>query len=353
MTIDVYRLLKIILNATSSSIAYTMQNHSASQVSGSDANNFDRHSDDFRWLASDVFRVLGNWKMNGDINMADQFLPELFAHLQKKCDSESGSRIKTVRSKIELSILPAHVHIDRVARSLYNNNALDEIFMFSYGAQRCSNIDAGARTGEISCRMLRDLGCKYCLIGHSEARNMMNCASREEIIALHAEMISSCIKNDIIPVLCVSDYMSKDGIRIYEDLENEINATLSAAEYFLNEFILLRSDIIIAYEPVSAIGTGIVPEVKDIREVAMFIKRVVSDFAWHSYDERFANNASSDDSEERDDVMCGFSVLYGGSVNVTNCHEIATGANIDGLLIGGASLSSMSICDIMLQLAAL
>jgi len=162
-------------------------------------------------------------------------------------------------------------------------------------------IDKGAFTGEISFYQLSSLNIKYSLIGHSERRHVFK--ETDEDMNLKMQ---SCLKNNIIPVLCIGE--TKE--------ERESNGTKEVLERQLN--IALKdvslTDIIIAYEPVWAIGTGLIPTMDEINDIHLHIKRVL-----------------------KESLSINSKVLYGGSVNLSNISDITILGNVDGVLIGGAS----------------
>lgn len=172
---------------------------------------------------------------------------------------------------------------------------------YSVCAQNGYHINSGAFTGEVSFAQLKSIGVNYSLIGHSERRNMFN--ENDEIIALK---LKSCIENDIMPILCVGENKEERELgKTLEVIEREIKNDLKGTKF---------NDIIIAYEPVWAIGTGLIPTKEDINEVHLHIKKVLKDI----YNK---------------DVK----VLYGGSVKLSNIKEICNIISVDGVLIGGAS----------------
>lgn len=164
------------------------------------------------------------------------------------------------------------------------------------GAQNCFYKNEGAHTGEISPKMLKDAGCKYVIIGHSERRDMFN--ENEESINLK---VKNCIENKLKPILCIGE---KKG----ENREKVLKAQLKG---FKNK------DLIIAYEPTWAIGTGKTCELEDILKSYKLIKRIVPQSK----------------------------VLYGGSVNEQNAEEIIN--LTDGVLVGGASINKKEFLKII------
>jgi len=167
-------------------------------------------------------------------------------------------------------------------------------------AQNAHYLDSGAFTGEVSFMQLKSMGVKYALIGHSERRNVFN-ESDDDI----RRKLKSCIDNGIIPILCVGEHK--------KDRENGIakDVVYSQIKYAVDNMHI--DNLIVAYEPVWAIGTGLIPTNIDIQEMHEYIKDIVKD------------NTNS------------VKVLYGGSVNETNIVDICNINGVDGVLIGKAA----------------
>ena len=186
-----------------------------------------------------------------------------------------------------LIISPSNIYLD-----LMNSNKYDLCAQDGYYE------DFGTHTGEVSFKQLKSLGVKYSLIGHSETRK------KDDHIPLK---LKSCINNDIIPILCVGNNINEnDASKLFGVLDKELKV-LSG---------LKLNDIIIAYEPMWAIGTGITPSLSDIKSVHTYIKDVLSKVY---------------------NIKC--KVIYGGSVNLSNIKEICSIDEVDGVLIGSSSLN--------------
>ena len=173
----------------------------------------------------------------------------------------------------------------------------------SIAAQNVSPFDSGSFTSQVSAEMLKDCGIDYCIIGHSESRNLLN-ETNEDIFDKYNQLS----KNSIKPIICVGESMN-----VRED-----NQTSSFITDQLNFFSSKDEDVIIAYEPIWAIGSGLIPAVSDINEVCELIKSLVT-------------NAK---------------ILYGGSVNEKNATHLLNNSNIDGLLVGGAALDPKEFANI-------
>lgn len=168
-------------------------------------------------------------------------------------------------------------------------------FKYQIGAQNCFYEDSGAFTGETSPKLLKTLGCQYVIIGHSERRNIFN--ETNECVYKKWE---AAVRNNLSPIVCVGE-KSHERANWKDAIRNQLQLFVGKQ---------LKSTIF-AYEPVWSIGTGVVPSINEITEVIAFIK---------------------------DTLQTESKFLYGGSVNANNASNILNNQNIDGVLIGGASL---------------
>ena len=218
---------------------------------------------------------IANWKLNGDI----QFIKEYY---QKLIPSNNNCVV----------VCPPNIFLHQLKTN--NSN------LFS-GAQDVSIYNEGAYTGEISAAMLNDNNIKFCIVGHSERRQHFNESNK----TVNLKSIN-LIKNKIIPVVCIGETLEEKEKKITKDvLLNQINESIPA--------ISNNQNTIIAYEPIWAIGTGLTPTLDDIDEVHSYIRNI---------DKKFNK----------------FKILYGGSVKSSNSADINHIKNVDGCLIGGASL---------------
>ena len=222
---------------------------------------------------------VANWKLNGDLKFIDQFIDNLKLPLDNsKC----------------VVICPTSIHLDYL-RHKKNN--------FHVGSQNVSEYKEGAYTGEISCKALSDLNIEFCIVGHSERRHLFD-ETNNDI----CQKTSRLIEYKIVPIVCIGETL--------EEKENgKANDVLSKQ---LEDSIPISSNsdnTIIAYEPVWSIGTGLTPTLEEINKTHEFIK---------NHNSKFAN----------------YKILYGGSVKANNAKEIVSLLNVDGALIGGASLKA-------------
>ncbi len=233
--------------------------------------------------------IAGNWKMNKLFNEVEEFLDELSDNLE---DRELGS--------VEVIICPPSLYLE-----LSSDIAADS--KFHIGAQNVNDNASGAFTGEISAAMLHSMELEYCIIGHSE---------RREYYSESDEMINTKLKrlheNDIIPILCIGETLEQREQGITKDI---IIAQLNGG---LKD-ITINNNVVIAYEPIWAIGTGKTATSQQAQEIHALIR------SW--LDENYSKDISENTS-----------ILYGGSMKPENVKELLNQPDIDGGLIGGAAL---------------
>ena len=216
----------------------------------------------------------------------------LIANLKMNLNYEDITLYKKIIENSEIEnfvIAPSNIYLKAMLSDKYK-----------ICSQNGHYLDNGAFTGEVSFKQLKSIGVEYSLIGHSERRNLFH-ETDDDI----RRKVSSCIENGITPILCVGEHKHD---RENGEAEDVINRQLHEALDGLN-----LDSIIIAYEPVWAIGTGLIPTYEDIMSMHHYIKNTVKD------------NINS------------VSVLYGGSVNEKNIVDICNIDGVDGVLIGGAS----------------
>lgn len=242
--------------------------------------------------------VAGNWKMNGSSDSVKELMTGIKAGM--------GSV-----NKAEVVVCPPAVYIPRVSGAADGSD-------IKVGSQNICDQDAGAFTGEISGAMLKDVGCEYAIIGHSERRALY--AESDELVA---KRFAAARRNGIKPIFCIGETLQEREA----DITNEVCARQIDAVIAL-EGVEALADGVIAYEPVWAIGTGKTASPEQAQEVHAFIRGKIA-----------ALNA---------DVADGLRILYGGSMNPGNAAELMSQPDIDGGLIGGASLKAddfLSICQ--------
>ena len=224
--------------------------------------------------------IAGNWKMNLGLKEIKDF--QKFFQLQE------------MNHHVEMCIIPQHPILFEAVK-LFNNTTI------KIGAQ-CSHYKSeGSFTGDVSPKLLSDIGCDYILTGHSERRK--NHFESDEFVKQTA---LSIISKKMTPIICVGESLEE---------KNNKNTKTFIKKQILNSVPLVSdTEIVVAYEPIWAIGTGKIPELKEIDEIHSLIKDTLSSLNY-------------------------LKVIYGGSVNNNNCEEIFSLVNVDGALIGGASLN--------------
>ena len=229
---------------------------------------------------------VANWKLNGNLQFIDQFISNIsLPNANSKC----------------VVICPTAIHLDYLSK---NKNG------FYVGAQNVSEHEEGAYTGEISVRSLIETNVDFCIVGHSERRQIFK--EKDQDINLKSERL---VANNVIPIICIGETLEQKEKGITNTvLEEQLMNSIPSSSTFENT--------IIAYEPVWAIGTGLTPTIDEIDETHRFIR-------------------------DHNDKFNKYKILYGGSVKASNAREITDLANVDGALIGGASLKSEEFTKII------
>ena len=237
--------------------------------------------------------VAGNWKMNKTPQNGKLFISEVFAHLDEI-------------DNIDIIFCPPFT-------GLYN---LDISPPFYLGAQNCYFKDSGAYTGEISLNMLLECNVEYVIIGHSERRQIFN----EENDSINKKVLK-VIESGIKPILCVGETIDEmNAGKAYDIIREQLISGLNN--------IKSLSNIIIAYEPVWAIGTGLTASIEQINKANIFIRKILSQL----FDDKESENTP---------------ILYGGSVSSTNANELISIDSVNGFLIGGASLDVVKFTEVI------
>jgi len=242
--------------------------------------------------------VAGNWKMNG----SSESVKELMAGIKQGMDSVPNT---------EVVVCPPAVYLSGVSGAA-DGSAI------KVGSQNICDADKGAFTGEISGDMLNDIGCEYAIVGHSERRALYG-----ETDELVAKRFAAARRHGIKPIFCIGETLEERESGVTNDVcARQIDAVLEL------EGVEALADGVIAYEPVWAIGTGKVATPEQAQEVHAFIRGKIA-----------ALNAG---------VAEGLQILYGGSMNPGNAKDLIGQPDIDGGLIGGASLKAadfLAICQ--------
>lgn len=240
--------------------------------------------------------IAGNWKMNLDIDQGKELLISIL-------DSEVDKSVQTI-------IAPPYIHLNGFKRMLSHTN-------IALAAQNCHQQDEGAYTGEVSVGMLKSVGVEYVILGHSERREYF----KEDSLSISFK-VTNVIKHGLRPIYCCGETLSERKDREHF---NAIEQQIKEGLFQLNEMELLNC--VVAYEPVWAIGTGETATPEQAQEVHAHIRKIIS----KEYGEMVANNIS---------------ILYGGSVKPDNAVDLFNRPDIDGGLIGGASLKAESFATL-------
>ena len=241
--------------------------------------------------------IAGNWKLNG----TRQSVVDLATAVSAGCGALSA----------EVLVCPTSVHITDVL-GVVGNSAVH------LGAQNCSDAQSGAFTGEVSAEMLAEFGCEYVILGHSERRAMFHESS--DLVALKCIAVQ---KAGLTPILCVGETLEeREAGKVDSVISEQLDAVLNAAG------IEAFNNMVVAYEPVWAIGTGKTATPEQAQEVHALIRARIA--------------AQGSETAE------ALRILYGGSVKPDNAATLFSQTDIDGGLIGGAALdaeSFLAICE--------
>ena len=245
--------------------------------------------------------VAGNWKMNLDYSEGVSLFSEIVNMVR---DEKKGDQ--------HVVICAPYIHLNSLAQLAAGAGVVQ------IGAQNSHQNESGAYTGEISAKMIKSTGCEYVLVGHSERRQYF-----AESDTLLAEKTVVALKNGLTPIFCVGETLDeRNNGSYYQVLETQLTDGLFnlSAEDFVK--------VVIAYEPVWAIGTGLTASPEQAQDIHAFIRSKV--------DAKYGMTIADDTT-----------ILYGGSCNPKNAPELFAQPDIDGGLIGGASLKSRDFTDIV------
>lgn len=242
--------------------------------------------------------IIANWKMHKNSCEARHFLAELLD--------------KAYTSKCEIGVAAPYTLLAQCSK-IVSGKAI------RIGAQNMHEKPSGAFTGEISADMIVDAGCSFVILGHSERRRYFS-----ETNAIIYEKIKAALSRNITPILCVGESQEerKETQKILEHQLSQCLGTLDLSDL---------QNLIIAYEPIWAIGTGIAATPIEANAVHTYIRSYLS----KKYSQSFADQIR---------------IIYGGSVHPNNVQSLMLQSNIDGLLVGGASLDASSFIEIIFNL---
>ena len=235
--------------------------------------------------------IVGNWKMNMDLNSISNFIDEM------------NNFFSQTEVKNEVGVAPSFPYLSEIKKC-------SNLKMVS---QNVSEFNHGSYTGEVSAMQLKNMGCEYVIVGHSERRRLFG--ENNELVRTKAVNVAS---ENMNPIICVGETLEEKNSGITEEIIRK-QVSSSVPDLKLSRFI-------IAYEPVWSIGTGKVPSVSEVEFISYLITEELKKL------NSFENNAA---------------ILYGGSVNPSNCKEMINCANVSGLLVGGASLKGSDFTKII------
>ena len=244
--------------------------------------------------------VVGNWKMHGNRDQVNRLVEEIIAGAAE------------TESKVEIGICPTYIHLEQAAKLLIAAN-----IGISLGAQNVCFAEQGAFTGEVAAAMLAELGVTFVIVGHSERREIFG--ETNELIAAKFKVVQA---HNMVPILCIGESLAQREQGATEQV------VISQLDAVIGDVGLPSlHDAVIAYEPIWAIGTGKTATPEQAQEVH-----------WTIRDHLARQDAA---------VAAAVRILYGGSVKSSNARELFNQADIDGGLVGGASLEAeefLSIC---------
>jgi triosephosphate isomerase len=250
--------------------------------------------------------VSGNWKMHHDHIEALHTVRDL------------GLRVKPADiEKVDASVHPPFTDI-RTVQTLLEGEAIP----VALGAQHCNDNDRGAFTGEVSPQMLARLGVRYVIVGHSERRQLFGMTDETVAATLRA-----VLRHEMTPICCVGETEEeREAGRTEPRLRDQVTAALTGVD------AAQVAGMVIAYEPIWAIGTGRAATPVDAEDACVFIRSLVGEVSG-------------------EEAATAVRIQYGGSVNAENAADLIAEPDVDGFLVGGASLEAGSFLDILRAVA--
>ena len=230
--------------------------------------------------------IAANWKMNFGVEKAENTAKDMVEKIKK--------------SPADILVCASFVHLDRLSKIFKDS-------IIKLGAQNMHFEEKGAFTGETSPVMLKSVNCEYVILGHSERRHIF-----KEDDGFINKKVKSALTHGLTPILCVGETLDeRNNDQAFDVVSRQIKKGLESS--------LSTSDVIVAYEPVWAIGTGVAADIKTVSKMHDFIRSIVKNSP----------------------------ILYGGSVKPENAEELSQIENVDGFLVGGASLKTEDFKDII------
>jgi triosephosphate isomerase len=245
--------------------------------------------------------VAGNWKMNLDYEAGLTLFSEVINMVHDE-----------VTGKQQVVVCSPFIHLHSLTQLAKGYNKV------SVGAQNAHQAEFGAYTGEISAKMIHSTGAEYVILGHSERRQYFG-----ETNALLAKKTDTALKNSLKPIFCIGETLQEREANKHFDI---IKQQLAEGVFHLDASQF--AELVLAYEPVWAIGTGVTATSAQAQEIHVFIRKEIAS----KYGQEVADNTT---------------ILYGGSCTPKNAPELFAQPDIDGGLIGGASLKSRDFVDIV------
>jgi len=245
--------------------------------------------------------VAGNWKMNKTFDEAVALVSEVVNMVKDEITGEA-----------QVVICPPAIYLTTLRQYLQGQSRI------SLGAQNCSEKASGAYTGEISAPMLKSIGIEYVILGHSERRQYFG-ETNEQL----AEKVDIALSNGVTPIFCCGESLEQRQSGVYFDF---VRTQLTESLFHLSPEQFAQ--VVIAYEPIWAIGTGLTASAEQAQEMHQVLRQHISE----KYGEELAQNTS---------------ILYGGSANEKNAAELFACPDVDGGLIGGASLKSREFTNVI------
>lgn len=245
--------------------------------------------------------VAGNWKMNKSFEEANILTSEVLGMVNDE-----------VRGDVKVILCVPFPYLQSIKNILGTNNRI------SVGAQNCSEHESGAYTGEISAPMLKSMNIPYVILGHSERRQYFGEDSK-----LLAKKVDVALKHNLVPIFCCGEPLQVREANAHESL---VKQQVEESLFHLDESSLLK--VVIAYEPVWAIGTGKTASAQQAQDMHKVIRQHIAS--------KYGQNVA-------DKII----ILYGGSVNAANAKELFGCPDVDGGLVGGASLKSREFTEVI------
>ncbi|MDX1636493.1 MAG: triose-phosphate isomerase [Balneolaceae bacterium] len=246
------------------------------------------------------FLIAGNWKMHNGPAATRSLLTEL------------NEKVPDIPESLDALVCPPYISLEAASDKVRKH------FGLYLGAQNLHYEDEGAYTGEVTAGMLKEVGCEYVIVGHSERREYFG--ETDKTVNLK---VKKSVSEDLKPIVCVGESLKQRKAGEHVNLvRKQVQAALNEVEAENAE------DVVIAYEPIWAIGTGETATPEQAQEMHEMIRGVLSEL----YD---------------DDIGDGIRILYGGSMKPHNAEELLGQPDVDGGLIGGASLKANSFADII------